>query len=114
MTIARYTFLPWLRRGIANQIRTPAGAGASRATVPVELTAFSDRANTPLPAVQVILIGPGDIAGVNPQQVIRTEPRASVTDFEPNYLACIDFYDEDFAHRYSPLAPDTATHRLPP
>ena len=49
MTIARYTFLPWLRRGIANQIRTPAGAGASRATVPVELTAFSDRANTPLP-----------------------------------------------------------------
>jgi hypothetical protein len=114
MTIARYTFLPWLRRGIANQIRTPAGAGASRATVPVELTAFSDRANTPLPPVQVMLVGPGDIAGVNPQQVIRTEPRASVTDFEPNYLACIDLYDEDFAHRYSPLAPDTMTHRLPP
>ncbi len=114
MTVARYTFLPWLRRGIANQIRVPAGAGASRAAVPVELTAFSDRGNTPLPPVQVMLVGPGDIAGVNPQQVIRTEPRASVMDFEPNYLACIDFYDEDFAHRYSLLAPDTALHRLPP
>ena len=53
----------------------------------------------------VSLVGPGDIAGVNPQQVIRTEPRHSVTDFEPNYLAAIDLYDEDFPWRYSPLAP---------
>ena len=31
MALANYTFLPWLRRGIANQLETPAGAGASRA-----------------------------------------------------------------------------------
>ena len=31
MALANYTFLPWLRRGIANQIETAAGAGASRA-----------------------------------------------------------------------------------
>jgi hypothetical protein len=114
MTIARYTFLPWLRRGIANQLQSPAGAGVSRATVQVTLTAFSDRASTPLPPVSVMLVGPGDIAGVHPQQVIRTEPRASVTDFEPNYLAAIDLFDEDFPWRYSPLAPDAATHRLAP
>ena len=69
---------------------------------------------TTLPPVTVQLVGPGDITGIDPQQVIRTEPRAGVSDFEPNYLAAIDFYDEDFPWRYSPLAPDGATHRLPP
>jgi hypothetical protein len=114
MTFARYTFLPWLRRGIANQLQSPAGAGKARATLNVELTAQSDRASTPLPAVPVMLVGPGDITGVNPLQVIRTEPRPLVTDYEPNYFACIDLYDEDFPWRYSPLAPDTGQHRLPP
>jgi hypothetical protein len=37
-----------------------------------------------------------------------------VTDFESNYLAAIDFYDEDFPWRYSPLTPDGGTHRLSP
>jgi hypothetical protein len=106
MTIARYTFLPWLRRGIANRIQAAAGAGASRATLAVTLTAKSDIAQTPVPAVTVRLVGPGDIASVHPQQVIRTEPRAGVTDFESNYLAAIDFYDEDFAWRYSPVPVD--------
>ena len=44
----------------------------------------------------VHLVGPGDIAGMHAQQVIRTEPRQLTTDFEPNYLAAVDFYDEDF------------------
>ena len=30
-----------------------------------------------------------------------------ITNFEPNYLAAIDFYDEDFPWRYTPVAPDT-------
>jgi hypothetical protein len=114
MTVARYTFLPWLRRGIANQIQSGAGPLASRASLVVELKAMSERGSLPLPAVPVKLVGPGDIGGLNPQQIVRTEPRPSVTDFEPNYLAAIDLYDEDFPWRYSPLAPDPATHRLVP
>ena len=114
MTIARYIFLPWLRRGIANRIQTAAGAGASRATLSVSLTAKSDAGQTPIPPVTVRLVGPGDIASVQDLPVIRTEPRAGVTDFESNYLAAIDFYDEDFAWRYSPVPADGATHRLPP
>ena len=50
MTIARYTFLPWLRRGIANRIQAAAGAGASRATLTVTLTAKSEVAATPIPS----------------------------------------------------------------
>jgi hypothetical protein len=114
MALARYTFLPWLRRGLANQLETPAGSDASRAKLSVTLTVASDHAQTPLPPVTVQLVGPGDITGMQARQVIRTEPRAGVTDFEPNYLAAIDFYDEDFPWRYSPLAPDGTTHRLAP
>jgi hypothetical protein len=114
MTIARYTFLPWLRRGLANRIEAGAGAGSSRATLTVSLNAKSDVAQAAVPPVKVRLVGPGDIVGMHAQQVIRTEPRALVSDFEPNYLAAIDFYDEDFPWRYSPVAVDTAQHQLPP
>ena len=46
--------------------------------------------------------------------VVRTEPRNWVTDFEPNFLAFVEFYDEDFPWRYTPAPPDAATHRLTP
>ena len=54
------------------------------------------------------------MTGIDPRQIIRTEPRAGVSDFEPNYLAAIDFYDEDFPWRYTPVAPDTVAHHLAP
>ncbi|HEV7509948.1 MAG TPA: hypothetical protein VGS07_34065 [Thermoanaerobaculia bacterium] len=114
MTVARYTFLPWLRRGLGNRIQAGAGAGSSRATLTVSLAAKSDAGQSPVPPVTVKLVGPGDIAGMHPQQVFRTEPRALATDFEPNYLAAIDLYDEDFPWRYSPVAVDGATHHLLP
>jgi len=113
MTIARYSFLPWLRRGIANRLQAGA-VTTSRAAVDVTLTAASDVAATPLPPRRVHLAGPGDIVGINPQAVVRTEPRRWITDFEPNYLAFIEFYDEDFAWRYTPTGPDGAQHRLTP
>ena len=114
MSIATYTFLPWLRRGISNEVLIPAGASVVRASVSVHLAVASDVARNDIPAVTVALVGPGDITGLDARQIIRTEPRAGVSDFEPNYLVAIDFYDEDFPWRYSPLAPDGANHRLPP
>src|SRR5919108_2405924 len=113
MAVATYTFLPWLRRGISNQIDSAAGPGAARAAVTVTLAVQSEEARTDLPPVTVRLVGPGDVTGIQTRQIIRTEPRAGVTDFEPNYLAAIDFYDEDFPWRYSPVPPD-GSHRLPP
>jgi hypothetical protein len=112
MTIAQYSFLPWLRRGIANQLAGP--ATASRAAVEVTLTVASDVETVPLTPRNVQLVGPGDVIGINPQVVVRTEPRNWITDFEPNYLAFVEFYDEDFPWRYTPAPPDTGQHRLTP
>jgi hypothetical protein len=61
----------------------------------------------------VALAGPGDVLGINPRAIVRTEPRSWITDFEPNYLPFIEFYDEDFPWRYTP-ARATPEHRLRP
>ena len=45
---------------------------------------------------QVRLYGPGDVTGIDPQQVVRTEPRHLATDFEPNYFPAIEFDRPDF------------------
>ena len=62
----------------------------------------------------VQLYGPGDVVGVDPRAVVRTDPRSWITNFDPNYLVSIEFYDEDFPWRYSPDVLDPATGRLRP
>jgi hypothetical protein len=112
MALARYTFLPWLRRGAANAISAPATA-MSRATVTVSV-AVSDGATTGAPIEKTFgVTGPGDVIGINPDLIVRTEPRGWVTDFEPNYFAFVEFYDEDFPWRHTPAPADPA-HRLVP
>ena len=58
-------------------------------------------------ARQVRLYGPGDITGIDPQQVIRTEPRHLATDFEPNYFPAIEFDRPDFPWLFTPAKADT-------
>jgi hypothetical protein len=103
LTVGRYTFTAWLRRGIGGSITEPDTLGASggalkeRASVPVDVTV-----NTQPVHKEFKLLGPGDIIGINPNTVVRTEPHDWVTDFEPNYLPFVEFYDEDFLWRYTP------------
>src|SRR6201999_3302713 len=104
------------RQGLANRITgTPAGA---RANVQVDLqlsaTALAGGSlNAPVSRT-IDLYGPGDVLGVDPRAILRVEPRDWITDFEPNYLAAIEFCDEDFPWRYTPTPPDAATGRLSP
>jgi len=118
-----YSFFPWLRQGLGNQITAAdaAGRAGQRATIPValELTGSGGGAGTlvqqiPQTPRDIPLAGPGDIVGIESRAVVRTEPRNWITNFEPNYTPCIEFYDEDFPWRYTPAAPDQATHRLRP
>ena len=115
--LGNYTFLPWLREGLANRIGATAGAGL-RATVQVDLEltgqALAGGQLTQGVSRTVELYGPGDVIGLDPRAILRSEPRDWITDFEPNYLAAIEFYDEDFPWRYTPAAPDLASGRLSP
>ena len=62
---------------------------------------------------QVRLYGPGDVTGIDPQQVVRTEPRNLAKDFEPNYFPFIEFDRPDFPWLFTP-AQANATGRLRP
>ena len=102
--IATYTFLPWLRQGIAAKIRTPDTLGSGAGPADRTAVRISVRVNDIADFVSgdVQLVGPGDVVGLNPQAIVRVEPRQWATDFEPNYLAFVEFYDEDFPWRYTP------------
>jgi hypothetical protein len=107
--IATYTFLPWLRQGINSKISQPdtlalKDGPKKRAAVKITMQAASDRSEVdPLPVEgEIQILGPGDVIGINPRAIFRTEPRNWVTDFEPNYLAFIEFYFEDFPWRFTP------------
>lgn len=119
--VGTYSFLPWLRQGIANNIASnDFDAGVTlRASVHVELgltgKAVGGGADLVEPVPRdVALYGPGDIIGIDSKAVIKTEPHNWITNFETNYLPYIDFYDEDFPWRYTPARADTAKHRLRP
>ena len=105
--IATYSFLPWLRQGIANKIIAGSTSGA-RATIPVKLKINGkglDGADVPFPLQKNIsLYGPGDIIGIDSRSIVKNEPREWITNFESNYMPYIEFYDEDFPWRYSPTA----------
>jgi hypothetical protein len=119
--LGTYSFLPWLRQGLANQIATADldGSVKLRASVTVELNLSGDKLDGSAPATATVskpvaLFGPGDIVGIEQRAIVRTEPRNLITNFEPNYLPAIEFYDEDFPWRYTPAAPDLGKHRLRP
>jgi hypothetical protein len=103
--VAKYQFQPWARRGIAANIieadtfAASNGATDERAEVPVSVNLNSQPIEK-----KFSLVGPCDLVGIQTDMIIRTEPKSLAADFEPNYLAFIEFYDEDFAWRYTPAA----------
>jgi hypothetical protein len=116
--LATYSFLPWLRQGIANQIKSSPASGA-RASVAVKLQVTGEPIAGGAPLTRDIdrdveLFGPGDVIGVDRRAIVRTEPRDWLTNFEPNYMAQIEFYDEDLPWRYTPAPPNGTRLRLLP
>lgn len=117
-----YSFLPWARRGLSNQISEPdtlgpPGTGAAeRAQIKTYVHITTDGAATPSTNVNVNLsiVGPGDIVGLNADAIVRTEPANWITNFEPHSFPFIEFYEEDFPWRYTPAKPTAGDKRLRP
>jgi len=118
--IGTYSFLPWLRQGVANKITSPDmdPAVTLRATIKIDLELeakmLEGDPETKVISKDIQLYGPGDIVGIDSKAIIKNEPRHGITNFEPNYLPYIDFYDEDLPWRYTPAAANTETDRLRP
>jgi hypothetical protein len=107
--IGVYSFLPWLREGISNNVVAPANPTAKRGKITVSLKIDGSGVDenpdlTSMVDKDIELYGPGDIVGIDSKAIIKSEPRHWITNFEPNYLPYIDFVDPDFLWRYTPSA----------
>ena len=103
---ANHIFLPWVQPGVAANIPDQAtdqltANQPSRVTLAVTLTIN----NVPVPQT-VRLYGPANVKGIDPQQIVRTEPKAGTNNFEPNYFPAIEFDRPDFPWLFTPAKAD--------
>jgi hypothetical protein len=106
----QYTFLPWIKTGLGTLISNNEDElQGSRAKISVDLGIRRfDQSNTPNDQVikkDLLLYGPGDIAGILRNTIIRTEPLANDLNIEPNFFPHVEFSHPDFPWRYTPARP---------
>jgi hypothetical protein len=112
--LGTFTFLPWLRRGAASEItRTEGqqvtGPDAARVSVPVSVTLNGSLTR----GVPLTLLGPGDVAGLDRDAIIRVFPTPNAFDVESNYFPLVELDQADLPWRYTPARAGT-TERLTP
>ena len=111
MAQAAYRFLPWARRGLSAALATPdVGQDLDqRARLSAGLTVTGAGAH----GVDLALYGPGDVIGLDPRLVIRTDPKPHSTDCEPNYLAGIEFDLPELPWLFTPASASPQDHLRP-
>jgi hypothetical protein len=108
--LARYTFVPWVRRGyqpsgtesLSDPIEDPP-------ELSVSLTAEgsgSGNSATREVSLDVDMYGPGDVVGLDSRQVVRMEPEPETGDFEPNYFPMVEFDRATLPWLFSPVSGD--------
>jgi hypothetical protein len=106
MPSANLSFLPWIRQGAAGAITKVDTLGATQPAV-ADVSVVLNVNTRALPAVPLRLRGPADVVGIDRHQVIRTDPRPSSSDFEPNCFASIEFDRADFPWLFTPARANT-------
>jgi hypothetical protein len=115
-----YRFMPWTRRGLARSHQNPDDGHsplAVRPKVNVGLTLKAKQDGNAAADVSgninLALYGPGDVIGIDPRLIVRTDPKPNITNFEPNYLAVIDFDPPDFPWLLTPAKANNDHHLRP-
>lgn len=117
MANVSYRFLPWARQGLAAALEEPdldrplASVARFEVQVPV-LDAPGGEDPEPVER-SVALHGPGDVVGLQREQVIRTWPAAGATDAEPNYFPLIELDRPDLPWLFTPAAANAAQRLRP-
>lgn len=113
MTTNNYTFLPFLRKGLnayisqSDKLGTEVGNSTDRrGSVNVNLS-FERAKEGLLKSVRenfsFDLVSNIDVKGIASSAILQTVPLAGTVGFCNDYLACIEFFEEDLPWRYTPL-----------
>lgn len=105
-----FSFLSWVRRGLATRLETSATALSTQTNVRVTFNGDADLQ----PTATLDLLGPGDIVGLDSAVVVRTWPKADDPEAEFIPYALIEFDQADLPWRYSPQPSDETTTALTP
>ena len=100
--IGAYTFLPWVRTGLAVQLSNPEGA-AIRATVDVKVSVQDDSHGSQDVARTFTLRGPGDVLGIDSTQIVRRYPQPFSFNAEESYVAHIEFDRPELPWLFTPF-----------
>ena len=109
MTEPSLLFLPWVRQG--GSLALPPDDRAAHPPSHVATTVGVSVNDGPGASVPVQLLGPGDVTGVAPQQVIRSDPAPNAQNFESNYLALVEFDDPGLPWLFTPASAAGGTLR---
>ncbi len=110
---AHYTFLSWLRRGVATQITRRESSvvdRSARARLPIRV---GFNADTIVTTTTLDLLGAGEVTGFDAHCVIRTWPPPDVFDAESNFFPLIEFDQADLPWRLTPARAES-NQRLRP
>ncbi len=99
----RLWFLPNVREGMS-----PTTTVTARPHVPVSVQLESTGRAPRQVSHTMPLLGPGDVVGIEPRQVLRVTPAAGTRDAEPDFFPAIEFDAPDLPWAYSPLTLDPA------
>lgn len=116
--VARYSFLPWMRTGIATGIDAPdnlglgSGTRPRRAEIPVDVSVTAAETTRTI-SKRLAVVGSGDITGLDARAMVRTEPPHNTMDFEPNYFVFFECYDETLLWCYTPAGANAAERLRP-
>jgi len=125
--MASLGFYSWMQRGLAAHLLDGDDGGehteghGAHVRVRVELRQLppppSPATGIEKPIVDLELVGPGHVVGIEPGMVIRVWPKPGTTDAETDYFPLIEFAESDFPWRYSPqkgvALPDGSSRRRP-
>ncbi len=112
MTDADLVFLPWIRRGgaAAHQQPDSLGSGQPGAVGSTVALAVNGRPGVSVP---IRLMGPGHVVGLQPGQVIRTDPTPGSRAFEPNFFPLVEFDEASLPWLFTPASANAAERLRP-
>ena len=112
VVLGSYTFLPWVRSGLAAAIQSPVG-DALRGTVAIGVSVQDTIGTLQDVSKTLVLRGPGDVLGVDPGQIIRRVPQPGTINSEESFVAQIEFDRPEFPWLFSPFSPETGDRVRP-
>lgn len=105
-------FFPWIRKGIGLYIKDQDTLGKSdnnstnrpQIIVNAEISGLTNDGKTNQRKVSKVInfVGPGDVLNINPNAIMRIFPESNSEILSDNGLPYIEFWEPDFAWRYTP------------